>query len=183
MVDTLVVNLFGGPGAGKSTTAAGIFSLLKLNEINCELVTEVAKSLVWKESLYELNDQMFVTGSQYHSMFVLNGKVDIMITDSPLITGLMYNKVSDTFVKLTLELFRGFDNLNYYINRKKKYQNIGRSQTEDEALEIDGEFRLLVKEHDINYNNVDGNYEGINKIVEDILKIKGKTNKLKITQI
>ena len=26
---TLIVNLFGGPGTGKSTTAAGVFSKLK----------------------------------------------------------------------------------------------------------------------------------------------------------
>ena len=183
MVDTLVVNLFGGPAAGKSTTAAGVFSLLKLNGINCELVTEFAKELVWKESFYELDDQIFVTGNQYHGMYILDGKVDVIITDSPLITGLMYNTVSDTFVKLTLELFRGFHNLNYYINRTKKYQQAGRFQTEEEAVKIDGEFKLFVDRHNIEYNHVDGNYEGINKIVEDVLKIKGKHNTLKIIKL
>ena len=114
MAETLVVNMFGGPGAGKSTTSAGVFSLLKLHGMNCELVTEFAKSLVWKESLYELKDQVYVTGNQYHNMYVLKDKVDVIITDSPLIIGLMYNTVSDVFIKLTLELFRGFNNLNYY---------------------------------------------------------------------
>lgn len=38
-----VINLFGQPGAGKSTGAAYIFSQLKLRGINAELVTEFAK--------------------------------------------------------------------------------------------------------------------------------------------
>ncbi len=46
--DTLVVNLLGGPGSGKSTTAADVFARLKWQDINCELVTEFAKDLVWE---------------------------------------------------------------------------------------------------------------------------------------
>lgn len=38
-----VINLFGQPGAGKSTGAAYIFSQLKLRGINAELVTKFAK--------------------------------------------------------------------------------------------------------------------------------------------
>ena len=180
MSDTLVINLFGGPGAGKSTTSAGVFSLLKLHEINCELVTEFAKSLVWKQSLFELEDQMYVTGSQYHNMSILNNKVDVIITDSPLIVGLMYNTVSDTFIKLTLELFRGFNNLNYNINRVKKYEATGRLQTEEEAKDIDDRFKTFLINNDIGYKDIQGTYEGINKIVSDILKLKGKTTNLKI---
>ena len=42
----LVVNLFGVPGAGKSTGAAYVFSKLKMKGINAELVTEFAKDIV-----------------------------------------------------------------------------------------------------------------------------------------
>lgn len=42
---TIYVNLYGGPGSGKSTTAAGVVSQLKLLSINAELVTEYAKDL------------------------------------------------------------------------------------------------------------------------------------------
>ena len=47
MHKTIVVNIFGGPSAGKSTTSAGIFYELKRQGIRCELVTEYAKSKVW----------------------------------------------------------------------------------------------------------------------------------------
>lgn len=42
----LVVNMFGAPGAGKSTGAAYIFSKLKMAGVNAELVTEFAKDKV-----------------------------------------------------------------------------------------------------------------------------------------
>ena len=45
-----IVNLFGAPGAGKSTGAAYIFSKLKLAGVNAELVTEFAKDKVWESS-------------------------------------------------------------------------------------------------------------------------------------
>ena len=46
----LVVNLFAGPGRGKSVMSAEVFALLKKRGINCELIQEYAKSRVWEES-------------------------------------------------------------------------------------------------------------------------------------
>ena len=49
-----VVELWGGPGSGKSTTAAGLFARLKVEEPpaggpkrSVELVTEHAKEITW----------------------------------------------------------------------------------------------------------------------------------------
>ena len=47
MTNTLVVNLYGAPGSGKSTGAAYIFAKLKMLGVNCELITEFAKDKVW----------------------------------------------------------------------------------------------------------------------------------------
>lgn len=44
----LVINLFGGPSTGKSTTAAEIFVYLKKKKINCEYITEYAKDKTWE---------------------------------------------------------------------------------------------------------------------------------------
>lgn len=46
----IIINLYGSPGSGKSTAAAYIFSKLKMKGVECELVTEVAKDLVWDEN-------------------------------------------------------------------------------------------------------------------------------------
>ena len=50
MKNTLVVNLYGAPGSGKSTGAAYLFSRLKMNGVDCEYVPEFAKSAVWEEN-------------------------------------------------------------------------------------------------------------------------------------
>ena len=51
MSNTLVVNLFGVPGAGKSTGAAHIFSCIKMAGVNAELITEYAKDKVWERTI------------------------------------------------------------------------------------------------------------------------------------
>ena len=64
MIDTLIVNLFAGPGAGKSTAAAYIFSKLKMAGINAEYVTEFAKDKTWEENQKVLNCQFYISGKQ-----------------------------------------------------------------------------------------------------------------------
>lgn len=59
---SIVVNLFGSPCAGKSLGASYIFSLLKIAGVNCELVTEFAKDLVWDNNRDGLNCQEYVFG-------------------------------------------------------------------------------------------------------------------------
>ena len=64
----IVVNLFAGPGSGKSTTCAGVFSKLKLAGVNCEMALEYAKDKVWENSLDVLDDQIYVFGKQLHRL-------------------------------------------------------------------------------------------------------------------
>ena len=47
---TLIVNLFGAPGCGKSTLAAALFSELKKAGFNAELVTEYANDKVYEKN-------------------------------------------------------------------------------------------------------------------------------------
>lgn len=50
MKKSIVVNLFAGPGADKSTGATYIFSKLKMLGIDAEYVSEFAKDKVWEEN-------------------------------------------------------------------------------------------------------------------------------------
>ena len=52
----ICICLYASPSSGKSTMAANVFSKLKMLGINCELVTEFAKDLVWDNSMTELSD-------------------------------------------------------------------------------------------------------------------------------
>ena len=134
-----VVNLYGGPGTGKSTTAAGVFSGLKMRGCNVELVTEVAKDLVWGERMFDLSNQILVFGEQYHRLFRLKGKVECIITDSPLFLSVVYGEnETDTFKALVQEKYNEFENVDIFLEREKEYNPIGRTQkTEEEAVEVD----------------------------------------------
>jgi tRNA uridine 5-carbamoylmethylation protein Kti12 len=87
---TLVVNLFGGPGCGKSTTSAGLFHDMKKKSLNVELVTEYAKELVWSDSISAMSDQLYLLANQNRRLDRLVGKVDYVITDAPLLLSAYY---------------------------------------------------------------------------------------------
>lgn len=155
MKQTLVINLIGGPGSGKSTCASGIFYQLKKLGVNCELALEFAKDKVWEESLKILDDQLYVFGKQYHRLFRLNGKVDVIITDSPLLVSILYNKTpSEYFDKLVVEQYHTFNNLLFFIDRAETYQTEGRLQTKDESMELDYIMKHILLTNDIEYDEV-----------------------------
>jgi hypothetical protein len=89
MFDTLHVNLWGVPGTGKSGVAAELFALLNAEGIVVELVREYAKELVWQGTL-DKTEQLVVTAEQYRREAFLHGRVQVAITDSPVLYGMMF---------------------------------------------------------------------------------------------
>jgi nicotinamide riboside kinase len=146
-----VINLFGGPGTGKSTTAAYIFHELKCAGKNVELVTEYAKDVVWEQRTNLFSDQVYICAKQNRRMERLVGQgVEIAVTDSPLILGAMYvpEGYYDNFVPLLVEIFKSYTNsLNVLLVRGFEYNPVGRYQTEAEAREIDRRISGLLIDH------------------------------------
>ena len=171
MNKTPVLNLFGGPGIGKSTIASGVFSLLKQHGINCELVTEFAKDLTWECRKKTLLNQRYIFGKQYHRQWRVRDEVDVIITDSPLLLGIYYNSdtLSDFFVRDVIVAWNEFDNINFFLNRVKPYNPKGRNQKEEEAIIIDNELKILLNTKGEDYKIVDGDYTGINIITREML--------------
>ena len=167
----IVVNLFSGPGSGKSTTAAGVFSLLKLHGVNSELITEFAKDLTWEGRHSTLANQYYVCAKQYQKMWRVKDQVDVMVTDSPILFGMIYGKNIGAFNKMLIHLFDQFDNMNYFLTRVKKFNPAGRNQTEEEAKELDKEIRKMLDDFKIPYENLIANEDAINHIVHDVLHI------------
>jgi len=157
-MNPLVVNIIGGPGAGKSTTAASVFAKLKWAGVNCEMALEFAKDKVWENSLDVLEDQVYILGKQHHRLFRLKDKVDVVITDSPLILSLIYgHHMGDNFSMLALELFAKYDNITYLLQREKAYNPKGRVQTEEKAKDLDKEIMKVMDYHQIPYVTLPGN--------------------------
>lgn len=161
----LIVNLFGGPGLGKSTTAAATFANLKLNGFNAELVTEVAKDMTWEQS-QALNCQEKVYGDQLWRQHRLYGQVDCIITDSPILLGCFYT-TNDLLKQLILSEFKSQNNINIVLQREKNYSRVGRSQTESEAKAIDGLILEYLKDNQIDFIYTRG-MDVVNHISADI---------------
>jgi nicotinamide riboside kinase len=172
MKNTLVVNLIAAPSSGKSTLMADIFAKLKWENIDCELVTEFAKDLVWEERTETFKDELYIFAKQNHRMFRVNGKVDVIITDRPLILTILYNnkygKKSKELDELVYSEFDQYNNLNYFINRKKPYNPNGRNQTESESDEIAEELLNILYDYSIAFEMVDGIPETADLIVNQI---------------
>lgn len=170
MSKLLLVNLYGGPGCGKSTGMAYLFSHLKMAGVNCEMVPEFAKELVWEERFKTLSDQIYVFGKQQKRIKMLEGKVDVVITDSPLLLSLHYGKdLSDSFKQLVLETYNQYDCMNFLLKRVKEYNPNGRIQTEDQAIEIDIELYDLLSNNNIYSLIINGNQNGYDSMLEKII--------------
>ena len=170
----IVVNLYGGPGSGKSTTAAGVFSELKMLGLNTELVTEYAKDKVWEKHEAILDNQIYVFAKQYHRLFRLVDQVEVVVTDSPILLSTIYNKdrslLGTSLDTLVVEAYHTFNNINYFLNRTKKYNPKGRLQTEDEAKELDIQINNMLDRLSIPYDIHEGANEGKHDIVDDIMR-------------
>lgn len=169
-METLIVNLYGAPGAGKSSGAAYIFYQLKQHGINCEMVTEYAKDKVWEQHNEVFKDQCYIFGHQHFRMSRLIDKVDVIITDSPLMLGAYYSP--DIFKKeLTSIALKSFTNphFNFFIKRVKKYNPKGRFQTESESDKVSEELNHFLTENNINFTVVEGNEKGYDSIVKCVL--------------
>jgi hypothetical protein len=168
---TKIINLFAGPGAGKSSTTYILAGILKWKGYNCELVTEYAKDLTWQKSYSVLDNQMYVFAKQYQRMYRVKDKVDIIVTDSPLLLSLYYQKnESESFFDLILSKHNEFNNYNFFIKRKKPYSTIGRNQTEEEAKIIDNDLKKILNQNNIKFINIDGKINNYKKIIKIIKK-------------
>jgi len=135
---TRIINLFGGPGTGKSTTAAAIFSELKYRNINCEMALEYAKDRVWEGSEVVLDNQIYIFGKQHHRIWRLLDKVDYIITDSPLLNSILYYQGGNEFFpRCVFEEHQKLENTNIFLVREKPYNPAGRVQTEEKARLLD----------------------------------------------
>lgn len=173
----IVVNLFGVPSAGKSTGAAYIFSQLKLNGINAELITEFAKDKVWENNTEVFKNQAYLFGKQSYRMSRCRDKVDVLITDSPLPLSIFYNKdavLGEDFNRTVMNVFNSYNNLNYLLLRVKPYNSIGRHQSEKESDELKQPMVDLLNNRNIKYSEHDGCVECYDEIVSDVLRYLNK---------
>lgn len=117
-----------------------------------------------------MDDQIYIFGKQFHKIWRLKDKVDVIITDSPLLLSIYYNKEkSDYFNDFIIEQYNRFNNKLFFIERNNDYQVEGRLQTIDEAKQIDKDVKAILERYDISYECVK-NEKSVERIVDYILE-------------
>ena len=159
---TLVVNLYAGPGAGKTTCAWLVAGELKKLGVVTEYVPEYAKELVWdgRTDLLDGNykNQTAVLAEQNRRIERLRGKVDVIVTDSPLLMSSMYAKENvEQFEQLAFSMYNRCDNFNLFITRGDGFEQEGRIHSLQESKKIDEEIKGFLDEHGVYYGTYEHN--------------------------
>lgn len=153
----IVIDLYAGPGAGKSTNAAGLFSLMKRNYFNCELVTEYAKDLTYEERFDARSDQLWVLANQNKRLRRLVRHVDFAITDGALMNSIVYagkDFYIPDFDKVVKSVHDQYNHISFYLTRTKKYVPIGRNQTEAQARALDNVVLDMLNKYGVEYTHI-----------------------------
>jgi len=175
---TICVNLFAGAGAGKSTCASGVFTLLKHHNVNAELITEYAKDLVWEERLHLNRSDLEIFTEQLKRQHRLKGKVDVMVTDSPILLSSVYiEPIDELFHATVMREFKKYNNFNFFIKRVKPYMQIGRAETKNGAKAIDDKVVQFLDREQVQFETRLGDNNTVNYITGLILKKLGLKQK------
>jgi len=143
--------LFGGPGTGKSTCSAYIYSQLKILGYSIEQIQEFVKSWVYENRVPSSFDQVYLLAKQIRMEdLALRNGVDLVVTDSPVSMSTCYAKAYGfaawkSLIELADEFERQYPSLNLFLDRgDTKYEAHGRYQTKEEAIEMDETIKELL---------------------------------------
>ena len=171
---TKVINFYAGPGTGKSTTAASLFAEMKLQGYSVELVREYVKNWAWEGRVPGQYDQVYFFGKQARAEYSLFGKVDYVITDSPVLLCGYYEQFylgrELTYPSIVnyLEMANqnGHQHINFFLKRHKEFVQNGRFETEDQVKKIDQDLKQWLIDKNISFIELDcPDRERVEKII------------------
>lgn len=160
MTKPLTVSLFAGPGTGKSTTMGLVFGRLKERGHNAELVPEYAKDLTWEEAWGKLAHQPYVAAKQMWRLDRLKDRVDVIVTDTSTLLGLIYGKASggrtQAFDDWLVDDYKRRWTLNIFLERdpSRPYNPAGRRQSEASAIDADARILSMLNDLGVPYLGV-----------------------------
>lgn len=173
---TTIINMFAGPGAGKTTCAWEIASELKKKGFVTEYVPEYAKELVWDKN-YEMLDgslehQRQLLAVQTHRIVRLIGQVDFVVTDAPLMLNSIYftsgtPEEQRLYRDEVFEKFSSFENFSVFIRRGNNFEQAGRIHDLSQSMQVDQQIKEMLDHYQICYGVYD--YSTIRLVTEDCL--------------
>jgi GTPase SAR1 family protein len=136
-----IINLFGAPGAGKTTFATGLFSKLKQNGYKVSYISEVATDFIETGQEYLLGNsqyQLLVTATSIRKILDQEKLgTELLISDSPLVLQLQYvdptHYMYEPLQTIIGKFNEQYKTYNYFIERTKPYLQYKRVTTESES--------------------------------------------------
>jgi hypothetical protein len=174
-----VLSLYAGPGAGKSTCAAYLFAQLKAKGYNVELVREYIKDWAWENRQLSTYDQFYILGKQIRRESFLLDKVDYIVTDSPVWVCCYYSEaLSPPLVRHGVEAcaqgyyqqaqVEGHGYKHLWVKRPGNFDPRGRYHNEEEALKVDEEMRLFLRNRGVRLVDVSADFSDLDKVIESL---------------
>lgn len=180
---TIVINAFAGPGAGKTTSCLEVAEKLKKQGFVTEYVQEYAKELVYNNNLIMLDGhyehQFDILKEQVKRINRLYGKVDFILTDSPVLLNNTYlneDKSTNDYVAYcenVKKIYTLYDNFNYFVERDKSaFEEEGRIHNLEQSIVIDDELKNTLHNNQIDFATY--THSTIDNIVRDSTIIYAK---------
>lgn len=169
----IVVNLWGEPGSGKSTTAFGLTYLLKINLLKTDMVPEYAKELHYEGREDMFGDQTSIFAEQNRRLRrLLPHDLDYAVMDSPLPLPILYKPEGylEEFDQLVERRFETYNNINYLLQRTDHaFEKVGRRHNEEEARAMGKKIQAYLDSHGIPYTTLQTNPETPAFILKDLM--------------
>ena len=153
-VVTMRINIWGSPGVGKSTIACKIFSHLKADGYNIELVLEYIKKWTYIDRMPQGFDQYYISAKQMHREYIaLSAGFDHIVTDCPVLLNCFYAEYcnlsfSKSLIDIALEFEKKYPSFNIFVKRhNRRHSDIARFHNEKESLEIDAKLKQFVEKY------------------------------------
>ena len=155
---TTIVNIWGGPGAGKSMAAAQAYIELSKLGYRVELIREYIKDWVWEGRTRFFLDQVYIMGKQMRREQICLGQIDYIVTDSPVWLSAFYDQYycdhGDVITNVVKEYYKELRTLKHdvvdlFMERSGPYVSAGRYESEKEAIDVDSALRQFCWDQDI----------------------------------
>lgn len=161
--NTIVINAFAGPGAGKTTSCLEVAEKLKKQGFVTEYVQEYAKELVYDNNLIMLDGhyehQFAILNEQMKRINRLYGKVDFIVTDSPILLNNTYlnedknTEVYSAYSDSVNKLYGLYNNFNYFVERDTSvFEKEGRIHNFEQSIAIDNELKNMLHNNQIDFD-------------------------------
>jgi predicted ATPase len=165
----LIVNFFGGPGGGKTTAGARLFTELKIRGIDTEMDMELARQMILMEHTSALECQPYLFGVALYKLRQTARNTDVVIMDSPLLLNPIYDRnASQALRALAIEEHNRFRNLNIFVERRANapHSMAGRVHDLRESILLDQRIRDLLDELGESYVTIEADAAGVERIAQ-----------------